>query len=279
MEKNTFLNFSFAVPGQKRLPAYIRSVGHFSISDPDPYSCRYCPFGELFWCIDGQGIFEYNGRSHTLKPGSVWYYPPGSFHQFAPADGYFNYRWFTIEGEMAGALFQSTGIQAGINYSGPCPEELFNMIEQGIRSSTHKKCLHLLSVGFEIICRAASGSSREERKKDYVRKAKELLERDFSDPGVNVQEIAELLGVHRVQLSREFAGQYGVTISAYLKNLRIQKALDMLRKTPLPLGSIARECGFSSADYLGKVVSGITGGKLRSLRPVSSGNSERRESK
>lgn len=266
MKKAPYLDFDLALPRQKKLPAFIRSVGHFLLSKPDPGSCRVCNFGELFWCIDGKGIFEYNGRRHVLKPGGVWYYPPGSHHLFYPAEGEFNYRWFTIEGEMAGALFQSAGLQPGVNGGGPCPEELFNVLQQGIRNSTRKKSMHLLSVGFEIICRAVAGDSRKIQAKDYVRKAGELMERDFSDPALNIQAVAELLGVHRVQLSREFSKHYGVTMSVYLKNLRLQKALEMIRKSSFSLGEIAGECGFSSADYLGKVVSEVTGERALALR-------------
>lgn len=258
-EITSFRNFSFAVPVEKNLPAYIRSVGHFCLLERNAPSCRCCQFGELFWCIEGKGAFQFENSTFVLKPGYAWYYPPGSCHEFAPADKFFHYRFFTINGPLAGALFQSAGIKPGINYAGVCPDELFKILEHDIGNATQKKCLHLLSAGFEILCRAASAGSPGKKEKDCLQKAMMLMERDFSDPELDVQAIADLLGINRVQLSREFSRHYGVNISSYLKNLRVQKALVMLRETSFSLEEIAVSCGFSSGDYLGKVISGVTG--------------------
>lgn len=269
-----FRHFSFAAAKNKKTPAYIRSIGHFVLTERDFYSCKYCEFGELFWCIDGKGEFLFSGKSFTLKPGYVWYYPPGSVHEFAPADKFFHYRWFTLQGFAAGALFQSAGLAPGMSYAGLCPDELFTIIEHNIGFASRQKSLHILSVGFEIICRAASADIKPPQPQDYLQHAKMMLERDFADPELNVQSVAGLLGIHRVQLSREFSRHYGVNISAYLKNLRLQKAMRMLKETHFTLAEIAGACGFSSADYLGKIVSSITGRNSTALRSADSPKKE-----
>ncbi|MBE6374309.1 MAG: helix-turn-helix domain-containing protein, partial [Lentisphaerae bacterium] len=61
--------------------------------------------------------------------------------------------------------------------------------------------------------------------------------------------------------------QHGVTISEYLRNLRLQKGLKMLRETELPIREIALACGFSSADYFGKVITAATG-KIPSMHRI-----------
>jgi len=259
MRKKFFRDFEFATCSRPDLPVWIRSVGHFRLDEPDRASWKTAPFCELFWCIDGRGCFEFQGKSHLLHPGEVWYYPPGSRHCYIPADNFFHYRWFTIAGKMASNLFDCVGIPPGRSFGGACPEELFAQLELLIRQNTRAKRLKLLSTGFEILSIAASGIRRKRPPNDYLLEARRLIDRDFADPELSIKRLSELLHVNRVQLSREFSRQHGVTISAYLRNLRLQKGLQMLRETRLSIQEIALSCGFASADYFGKVITSATG--------------------
>ena len=147
----------------------------------------------------------------------------------------------------------------GRSFGGRCPEELFAQIELLIRQNTRQKRLKLLSVGFEILCLAASGIREKRSADDYLVEAQQLIDRGYSDPELSIKRLSEILHVNRVQLSREFTRRHGVAISAYLRNLRLQKGLKLLRETDLPVGEIARACGFASADYFGKVIVSATG--------------------
>ena len=259
MKKKNFRDFEFSLFYQSELSAYIRSVGHFNLHDLDCASCRVVPFCELFWCIAGKGYFEYNGKRYLLREGDVWYYPPGSRHLFYPEDHFFHYRWFTIAGKSAPALFESVGILPGLRYGGKCPEDLFAKLELLIRHSTQNKRLQQLAVGFEILCKAASGVKRKRPVNNYILEARNMIDHDFSNPELNIQTLADILHVNRVQLSRDFSVQYGVTISAYLRNLRVQKGIELLRESDLSVKEIAEVCGYTSADYFGKVISTVTG--------------------
>ena len=108
-------------------------------------------------------------------------------------------------------------------------------------------------------CRAASGVRRKRPINNYLLEAQKIIDHDFSNPELNIQSLSEILHVNRVQLSREFSRQHGVTISAYLRNLRLQKGLKMLRETRLSIRETALSCGFASADYFGKVITAATG--------------------
>ncbi len=267
MKKKSFIDFEFALRLPNNLAAYIRSIGHFNLTAMNEQSFwSAAPFCELFWCIDGKRCFELDGKSYIVRPGDIWYYPTGSKHYYYPADDHFHYRWFTIEGPSATALFESVNISAGLSYGGKCPEELFARIELDIKQSTLKKRMELLSAGFQILCSAASGVRQKRPENNYISEARSIMENDFSNPQLNIQMIAKILHINRVQLSRDFAIHYGVTPSHYLKNLRVQKAVTLLRNTSLPLDKIAISCGFNSGDYLGKVLFANTGKKTSEYR-------------
>lgn len=285
MRKKAFWDWTPSMSRPADFPAFIRSAGHFRLYEPHRQSWKEkASFCELFWCIEGRGSFQFGGKRYLLRPGEVWYYPEGSRHCFGPAAGsFFHYRWFTIEGKQAASLFQCAGIPPGMSYGGPCPEELFAQLELLIRQSTREKRLRQLAVGFEILCRAGSGVKRRKRSSDnYAEEALGMIDYEFSNPELNIQAIAEILHVNRVQLSREFSRQYGVSISAYLRNLRMQKGMELLRKTSLPIAEIAASCGYASADYFSKVIAEATGESPSFHRPKelscgkNRGNSKRK---
>lgn len=267
MSRSIFRDCEFALHSQPNAPAFIRSVGHFRINFPDPSSWwQQADFCELFWCLDGKGYFEMDGQRYLFRPGDIWYYPQGSHHCFYPAEDILHYRWFTIQGSMAQSLFESVDLQPGLTYGGECPENLFAELEMGIKKSTRSERMQLLSKGFEILCCAASGGRRKRQQLNYLEEARLVMEKNFSNPDLNILQLASHLHINRVQLSREFKLHFGVTISEYLRNLRMQKSLELLRSSDMPLADIARTCGYSSADYLGKVIKNATGELTNSHR-------------
>lgn len=267
MKKKTFTDFEFSLRLPNNLSAYIRSVGHFNINEMQSSSMwDKAGFSELFWCIDGKGCFYLDDKKYIVRPGDIWYYPSDSKHFYYPLDDYLHYRWFTIEGDMSDSLFKSVNISPGISYGGKCPEELFARLELDIKQSTLKKRLELISVGFQIICCAAAGVKQKRPVNNYLSEARSIMESDFSNPELNIQTLAKILHINRVQLSRDFATHYGVTPSDYLKNLRVQKAVELLRSSTLPLENIANMCGFNSGAYLGKVINSSTGKKTSEHR-------------
>lgn len=270
MKKKSFLDTEYALKISNNIQAFIRSVGHFYLTEISPMNFwEKAWFAELFWCIDGKAYFELDGKLHLVRPGDIWYYPVGSKHYFYPADGHFHYRWFTVEGTMASAFFDMLNIPSGVSYGGRCPEELFADIELNIIQSTLKKRLELLSVGFQILCCAASCVKHKSVVNDYVAEARAIMDKDFSNSALNIQSLAKILHVHRVQLSRDFIAHYGTSPSDYLKNVRIQKAIYMIRRTSLTLFEIASLCGLNSGDYLGKLIIRSTGKKPSEYRRLN----------
>lgn len=121
--------------------------------------------------------------------------------------------------------------------------------------------IEALNCAFQILTRAASGVRKRGGTKigDRSELVKRIIEENFSEPGFNVDRLAEIMGCGRVVLSREFSQRFGVTLSGYIRSLRIRKALEMLEKYETDIAEIAVECGYSSAGYFSKSLVAATG--------------------
>lgn len=65
----------------------------------------------------------------------------------------------------------------------------------------------------------------------------------------NVSAIADELGIHRSQLARSFKKQTGVSITEYIRKLRINESMRLLRETEKSISVVAMECGFSDQSH------------------------------
>jgi AraC-like DNA-binding protein len=82
---------------------------------------------------------------------------------------------------------------------------------------------------------------------------------NFTSPDLSLGELATILGISAAQLSRRFRAARGVTPIAYLRDLRLRKARELLAETDATLRTVAERSGYRSAFYLSRVFTSQTG--------------------
>lgn len=80
----------------------------------------------------------------------------------------------------------------------------------------------------------------------HVRKARELIWTEFSNPGLTLDKVAWRSGLSAQHLERCFRAEMGITVFDYLRHVRIEQAKLLLMDTSLAVGVIAERVGFSS---------------------------------
>ena len=250
---NSSRQCSWILPKDYQLGFFVRSCGHFILVPPDREVRRGTDFAEIFWGLRGRGAFRNDSGEYTLKENQVWYYPPGSIHDFFPKSPAFHYRWLAIEGRSAGRLFEDLGIRAGLSPAGPCPEHLFSSIMLDARSNEREKHIRALSTALAILTQIVTGDVKTLPSESPSSVAKAIIDENFGDPDLNVESIAELLHMHRVSLSRVFARDHRIPISNYLISCRIRNAMRLLHETDLRLKEVALSSGFKNAEYFSRM--------------------------
>lgn len=79
-----------------------------------------------------------------------------------------------------------------------------------------------------------------------------LIERDYRDPGLSVDRIAREAGYSRHHFSRLFHREVGTSPHAHLQQFRLQRALNQITTTDLPIKQIAMESGYRDYSYFCK---------------------------
>ncbi|MCK8827271.1 PucR family transcriptional regulator ligand-binding domain-containing protein [Natroniella acetigena] len=98
-----------------------------------------------------------------------------------------------------------------------------------------------------------------------VQEVKDFVLDNYSEK-VTLEQISEYVYLSSSHLSKVFKEVTGKTIMSYVNQIRLKEAKKLLRKTDMPLNSVAELSGYYDASYLNKVFKkevGITPGRYR----------------
>jgi transcriptional regulator GlxA family with amidase domain len=84
---------------------------------------------------------------------------------------------------------------------------------------------------------------------DAVETVQRICRMRFREP-LGIKQLADMCGVTREHLTREFASRVGMPPATYLRSVRVEAARRMLADGSIPLGEVAMRCGFPSARAL-----------------------------
>ncbi len=87
--------------------------------------------------------------------------------------------------------------------------------------------------------------------RDRVERTKELLARDLTNPPT-LEQLGGEVGCSPFYLSRIFSREVGLTIPQYLRNIRMERAAELLRSGRFNVTEAAIEVGYSSLSHFSK---------------------------
>ncbi|MDX2432719.1 MAG: helix-turn-helix transcriptional regulator, partial [Bacteroides sp.] len=91
------------------------------------------------------------------------------------------------------------------------------------------------------------GKSSEGNK--LVQQLNVLIEENLTNEHFGVEELAASIGYSRSHLHRKLQKQLGKTISQYIRDYRLEKALSILKDEEVNVSEVAYQVGFGSATY------------------------------
>lgn len=110
--------------------------------------------------------------------------------------------------------------------------------------------------------------SNEQLIPPWMNTVSELLRDKWNDP-VSLQDLSRAAGVHSVTISKYFARFFGCSLGAYRRKLKIERAIQMIVSTDMPLTDITFICGFFDQSHFIRVFkahAGLLPKQLRSQR-------------
>ena len=196
------------------------------------------------------------GVSQWQQAGDGLYYYPGISHQNLQYQ--LGTRIFNIELEEG--FFKEHGVDM------PAEEQMFSdrlkinsigllkILKEHYWQDQHSR-IAIEQLCVELI--AATPVSRYDYP-DWTGKIMEILNDHWNHPW-SLMEFSGMLNIHPVTLSKYFSKYFKCTLGDYIRQIKIDKALKLIRSNKLSLTAVAYECGFTDQAHFIKTFYLVTG--------------------
>lgn len=243
------------------LPLYVRSAGYNEAEEGWTEFSRASTkqFVQVFWCVQGAGEFRLGNSRHVLQCNEVIYHLPGEDHFHKAVKGLWAYHWFTLDGPLAVSFMKGYMYPQEPMACGACPVDLFLQIETLMREMTPYSQRKMLSIATDILALAGNRSDPKNSMEQIVSRFIDIVQKNYADPAVNINELAERLQIHRTTLNRIFKKHMRISPGEYLMKSRIQRALSLLRETAYPVYEVGEMVGIPHRGYFCRLVRRTTG--------------------
>src|SRR5690349_19822638 len=84
---------------------------------------------------------------------------------------------------------------------------------------------------------------------EFLSQIRALIERNISNEQFGVSELAEEMNMSRSNLLRKVKKETQLSVSQLISQVRLKKAMELLKTTSLNVSEVSHEIGFNSPSY------------------------------
>lgn len=250
--------FEISQTDAHRLPLSVESVGCHPLQEK---TVRPGGYPQYHWLQTetGQGEIRFEDKTYVLPPNTGVLLLPGVPHAYESTGERWRTAYLTFGGPAAESILASAGItgssafawERGAPHAGMI-EAAVNRLETtgdvfGLEVSSDAYRFLITLVRYATEYGKPSGSPGRH---DKLRMLVEWMETRYADPGVGLDDIADVLQVSNRRLNALFHEAFGLSPYAYFIRLRIRKAKELLvRSTSLTVREVAERVGFRDASH------------------------------
>lgn len=89
-------------------------------------------------------------------------------------------------------------------------------------------------------------------KEPFVSQLTSIIRENINNADFSIESLCQQMGMSRSQLHRKLKAETGISTSLYIRQIRLEKALDLLKNTTLNISEICYETGFLSPQNFAK---------------------------
>ena len=105
---------------------------------------------------------------------------------------------------------------------------------------------------------------------NFIDQVRSIVLKNISDENFGVPQLSSLLGLSPSQTLRKIKAASGKSVNQYIREIRLEKAAKLLKKTDQSIAEVSYQVGFSSASYFNKSFRKYYGVTPREFRVSSS---------
>lgn len=210
-------------------------------------------FFELIIVIHGNGTHQINGESFQVMVGDIFLLTPQDKHSFIPVDGKIEFQWIDFIWSADYLDIQDSFLLQNKKYRDTDIFSITNMVFDALQEFHHKESDYLNIIKYQLyviikkMCRLAQQqniSYAQKRSQRIISRAISYLNNNYHEP-VSLKDVSDSLSISQAYLCKLFKKEMGVPVIHYLRNIRLNHAVQLLISTPMQVQEVSETVGFS----------------------------------
>lgn len=119
-----------------------------------------------------------------------------------------------------------------------------------------EQCTEYLNQQYALCLQAIK---EEQHYSQAIQHALEIIQKRYMDSNISIEQIATTIGISTGHLSLLFKKETGTTVYDSITDLRVDKAIKLLRETNLKVYEVTEQVGYQSSQYFSQVLQKRTG--------------------
>ncbi len=221
----------------------------------------------ISFLLNGTHEEDLFGKKHKRLPGDIKFIPAGEMHRCN------NYTSDArkINIDLSDALLKEMDISA---------DEIMNLLQHSSQvkftllkfyHELHDPANHITAsiqlTLYELLHPAKTQASGSKQRPQWTSRLQQILHDEWNQPS-ELNDLAARLGIHPVTISRYFPLYFSSTLSNYIRHIKVDKALAMIKITTLNLTEIAYQCGFADQAHFTRTFKEVTGYLPKNFRRI-----------
>ncbi len=221
-------------------------VGHIGYND------------NFFFVLEGECYININGHSSIIREGQLAFLPKGKMRAYTHTSERF------VMYEMA--FSAKVGDLNLMEYIGLCEDSFVVDVTDKKRmaeyfETTCRKEMQrdpLFEIGWCSVILAIIREYAEARRKLMTGDGRlfapviEYMKQNLARP-IKTEELAEKVFMQTTYFIRRFGNVYGISPQSYLTKMRMNRAMELLSSTDMPIEEIAKAVGIADTSYFSRV--------------------------
>lgn len=96
-------------------------------------------------------------------------------------------------------------------------------------------------------------NKKDNKQIDIILRAKRFMTDNYANPELNLKSVADYVGFNEKYFSSRFSKEIGNTFSAYLTDIRLQKAKNLMNTTDMKMYEISDRVGYNNVEHFNRM--------------------------
>lgn len=206
--------------------------------------------------LEGSSVERINSGVKPRIAGDIRFYRAGDLHQVNIKSYPSRLLGFELESEFfRWNDFSEEKINLAISKN-PAAKHFFLKIYKEYLTADALTDFSIQMLFFGII--SETETLLKSKKPAWTKQLYQLLN-DRWNENLSLQELSATVNVHPVTISKYFTKYFGCSFGDFMRNLRINKSLSLIKNSRLSLTEISHQCGFADQSHFTRNFKNLTG--------------------